>query len=390
VFKPFEFSCPTRVLVGSGQVAALNRLVPDKARVLVVFGQGSARENGLAEQVRAALPERTVGEFWGVPPNPSVEDMAPIIEQVRASNPDLLLAVGGGSVVDAAKFVAVAAHSDLDPWTIITKGLKLERKVALGAVVSMAGTGAETNSIVAISKRQSHQKLVYINPALRPDFALLDPDLLLSLPTSQLANGVADSMVHILEQYVTYSVGATLQERLAEAALTTLFEIAPELLTGQASPEVRTNFLWAACLAQSGLFSTGVPEDWSTHFIGHELTAHFGVAHARSLTLILPHLYRARLEKKAERLAQFGRRVLGLSGDTRAVAEAAIDRLEQFFQDLGLPTDLRSLGLDEQGLQKILLGLKGARRVRLGERLDITLGDVESLLRKATGLVAQA
>jgi len=354
--------------------------------VLITFGQDSARLSGLADQVRGALEGRELSEFWGISPNPTIETLAPLLEQVRQSKPNFLLAVGGGSVVDATKFASVAALAEVDPWTIVVKNLKLDRKVQLGVVVTMAGTGAETNSIAAISKSDTKQKLVYINPQIRPDFAILDPDLLQTLPTSQLANGVADALVHILEQYATYPVGAVLQERLAEAALATLFEVGPVLASGEAGVEARTNFLWAACLAQSGLLASGVPEDWATHFIGHELTAHFGVPHARSLTLLLPHLYRLRLSKKSAMLAQFGRRVLGLTGEEEAVARRAIERLEEFFQALGLPTDLRTLSIDESGLQKILQGLKGARRLRLGERLDITLSDVEALLRQGTGL----
>ena len=386
MIRPFEFSCPTRILLGAGQVAALSRLVPTEARVLITFGQDSARLSGLADQVRGALEGRELSEFWGISPNPTIETLAPLLEQVRQSKPNFLLAVGGGSVVDATKFASVAALAEVDPWTIVVKNLKLDRKVQLGVVVTMAGTGAETNSIAAISKSDTKQKLVYINPQIRPDFAILDPDLLQTLPTSQLANGVADALVHILEQYATYPVGAVLQERLAEAALATLFEVGPVLASGEAGVEARTNFLWAACLAQSGLLASGVPEDWATHFIGHELTAHFGVPHARSLTLLLPHLYRLRLSKKSAMLAQFGRRVLGLTGEEEAVARRAIERLEEFFQALGLPTDLRTLSIDESGLQKILQGLKGARRLRLGERLDITLSDVEALLRQGTGL----
>lgn len=383
--RSFEYQAPTRILVGPGQVEAISELVPEDAKVLCIFGGGSAAASGALEAVRGALGSRVRVEHFGVPPNPTIEDAEPILLLELALGADFILAVGGGSVLDLAKFVAAACRSDeSDLLTFLLKGKKPPSPLPVGAIVTRAGTGSEANGISAIGCRRTQQKLVYSHPGTRPRFAILDPNLLRSLPRAAFASGVADAFVHVLEQTATYPHDGLVQEQLAEALLRSLLMIGTELGEPELKDQTISNFLWAASLAQGGLIATGTPEDWATHFIGHELTALLGLDHPETLSLILPIVYRARFEKKKERLAQIGARVFGLEGASiEAIANETIDRITRFFDSLGLRTNLRALELTEEQIQRIIQGLKAARRVRLGERLDLGLPEVESLLRAA-------
>lgn len=383
--RSFEYHAPTRILVGPGQVESLDELAPKEAKVLCLFGGASAAASGALDAVRVALGERERMEYFGVPPNPTIEDAEPILDLFRSAAPTFILAVGGGSVIDLAKFVAAASQAEeQDLLAVLSRGKQSSASAPVGAVVTRAGTGSEANGISAIGCRRTGQKLVFSHPGTRPQFAILDSNFSRSLPRSALAHGVADAFVHVLEQTATYPSDALVQEHLAEALLISLVEIAEELTAPEIKLTTITNFLWAASLAQGGLLATGTPEDWATHFIGHELTALLGLDHPETLSLTLPIVYRARLEKKSVRLAQIGTRVFGLHAEsTRSLAYETVDRIVEFLGSLGLRTDLRSLDLTEEQVQRIVQGLKSARRVRLGERLDLGLPEIESLLRAA-------
>lgn len=379
--RPFEFHYPTRVLVGGDSTVLLKRLTSPERSTLAVFGRGSAERTGIARQVREAFAGRQLAEHWGVDSNPGLDDVQGILDAIREHRVTFLLAVGGGSVIDAVKFAAAAARAEADPRTVLLKNIRPPHPIEVGALVTVAGTGSESNGIAAIADRSAGLKAVYLHPLTRPTFAILDAESLSHLSDAQLKNGIVDAFVHVLEQYATYSVGALVQERLAEALLSALLELGEQQSCELTSEDARKNFLWAANLAQSGLLATGVPEDWATHFIGHELTALLGIEHARTLALVLPALYRARLDGKKERLAQLGRRVFGLShGDDRELALATITKIEQFFQSLGMSTELATLGLGEPEIARVLAGLKTTRRARLGERLDFTHDQVRALL----------
>ncbi len=380
--RAFSYDQPTRITIAEGAVGSLPEAVPEGARVLLVFGGGSSKSNGVAEQVRSALARWDIKEHWGVGSNPTLSDVAAILE--AAQDRDFLLAVGGGSVIDATKFAAAALRAEVDPAVLLARGVRVANPVPVGVVVTLAGTGAEANGIAAITDADRDVKLVYVNPAIRPAFALLDPSFLLTVPRAQLASCVVDAFVHTLEQYATQDAGAPLQERLSEAILSTLLELAEPLLAEESSYDVRANFMWAATLAQGGLLASGVPEDWATHFIGHELTSHWGVPHGRSLALVLPLVYQLRLADKEARLAQLATRVFGVSTGSEAVlARAALDSICAFFERIGVPTDIRSLGLRPDDAAIVVAGLKKARRVRLGEKLNISLKEVEAMLRSA-------
>lgn len=371
--RPFNYVNPTRILFGKGQIESLSQEVPSGARVLLVAGGGSIRKNGVYEQVKAALGDRLVEEHFGVKPNPDVADLVPIIARVREQRLDFLLAVGGGSVCDAAKFVAAAAPSNAEPWSLVARGMRVSEALPVGVVLTLPGTGSEANSTGAISNRETAQKLVFSHPLCFPRFAVLDPETTYSLPARQVGNGVVDAFVHTLEQYLTYPAGGAMQDRLAEAILATLCDHGPRALLTPEDYDVRANVMWAATLALNGLIGQGVPQDWTSHHIGHELTALYGIDHAPSLAVALPAVLTARRNEKLEKLCQYGERIFGITeGPRDERAQRAIEETVRFFEGLGLPTRLSSHGIGAEAIPKVIANLKAARRLRMGERLDIT------------------
>ena len=371
--RNFNFQNPTRILFGRGQIENIAEQIPADARILIVAGGGSIRSNGVLDQVKTALEGRTVHEFWGIEPNPDVSVLLPALDVVRSESIDFLLAVGGGSVIDGAKFIAAAACAEGDPWAILAKGARVTSALPLGVVLTLPATGSESNGAAAISNRETGQKLVFVSPHCFPRFAVLDPETTFSLPPRQVANGIADAFVHVLEQYLTYPAGGALPDRLAEALLLTLTEQAPLALREPSNYEVRANLMWAANLALNGLIGQGVPQDWTTHHIGHELTALFGLDHARSLAVVLPAVLEARRSQKADKIRQFGERVFGVHAASEAEAiDATIAHTVAFFESLGIPTRLSAHGISEEAIPQIVAKLKANRRLRMGERLDIT------------------
>jgi NADP-dependent alcohol dehydrogenase len=376
--RDFNFQNPTRILFGRGQIENIGDQIPADARILLVAGGGSIRANGVLDQVKAALTGRTLHEFWGVLPNPDLASLLPALELVKAESLDFVLAVGGGSVIDGAKFIAAAACTPVEPWNLLAKGARVTGALPLGVVLTMPGTGSESNGAAAISKRETGQKLVFVSPLCFPRFAVLDPELTFSLPERQVANGIADAFVHVLEQYLTYPAGGVLSDRLAEAILLTLKEQGPRALSDPKDYEVRANLMWAANLALNGLIAQGVPQDWTTHHIGHELTALFGIDHARSLAVVLPAVLEARRQQKSEKLLQLGWRVFGVDSIDETIA-----KIVAFFESLGIPTRLSAYGVGEQAVPQVVAKLKSNRRLRMGERLDITPDEAGKILARA-------
>lgn len=371
--RNFNFQNPTRILFGRGQIENIAEEIPADARILLVAGSGSIRKNGVLEQVTQALAGRTVHEFWGISPNPDIAALLPALSIVRAESIDFVLAVGGGSVIDGAKLIAAAARTEVEPWSILAKGARVTGALPVGVVLTLPATGSESNGAAAISNKETGQKLVFVSPLCFPRFAVLDPETTFSLPPRQVSNGVADAFVHVLEQYLTYPAGGALSDRLAEALLLTLKEQGPLALTDPQNYEVRANLMWAASLALNGLIGQGVPQDWTTHHIGHELTALYALDHARSLAVVLPAVLEARRQQKTQKLLQFGARVFGISSSDEAEAiDSTIAQTAAFFESLAIPTRLSAYGIGEEAIPQIVAKLKANRRLRMGERLDIT------------------
>jgi NADP-dependent alcohol dehydrogenase len=381
----FTYHNPTRLLFGRGQIAQLDQELPATARVLLLAGGGSIKANGVHAQVRQALGARVVHEFWGVEANPDFDTLMRAVEVVRREKLDWVLPVGGGSVLDGAKFVAAAAGYAGDPWQIlVTRAKHLQSALPIGAVLTLPATGSEANAAAVISRRALREKLAFIHPLVFPRFSVLDPETTFSLPPRQVANGVGDAFCHVMEQYMTYPVGAAVQDRFAESILRILIEEGPKTLAQPTDYVARANLVWAATWALNGAIGAGVPQDWATHMIGHELTALHDIDHARTLAIVLPSLMQVQRATKRGKLLQYAERVWALrEGTDESRIDAAIARTRAFYESIGIRTRLSDYGVTATTAAEVARRLQARGMVKLGERGDITPAKVEEILRLA-------
>jgi NADP-dependent alcohol dehydrogenase len=381
----FEFHNPTKIVFGADTIAQLSTLVPPAARVLILTGGASAEKNGTMDQVRAALGERSVHQFSGIEPNPSFETLMRAVEQVRRENIDFLLAVGGGSVIDGTKFVAAAAQYQGDAWEImLSGGARVTSALPFGTVLTLPATGSEMNNGAVVTLKATHAKLAFRSAHVFPQFSVLDPTRTYTLPAKQVANGIADAFVHTVEQYLTYPVGALAQDRFAEGLLQTLVEIAPQALAAPEDYATRSNLMWTATLALNGLIGAGVPQDWATHMIGHELTALYDIDHARTLAVVLPALLDVQRDSKREKLLQYGQRVWRIdSGSEAQRIDATIAATRAFFESLGMPTRLSGYQLGQAAVEAVIDQLGAHGMTALGEHNDIDLAASRRILEAA-------
>lgn len=381
----FTFYNPTRIVFGTGTIAKLSKLVPKKATVLLLYGGGSIKQNGVYDQVMAALKKNMVLEFGGIEANPDYDTLMRAVKVVRKKKIDFLLAVGGGSVIDGTKFISLAALLDEgDPWQIVAGSLakNLKQAIPFGTVLTLPATGSEMNHNAVISRRSIQEKLSFSSDLVFPQFSILDPETTYSLPQKQIRNGIVDAYVHVMEQYLTFPVGAVVQDRQAEALLKALIEVAPKALQMPPDYTGRANYMWAASNALNHLISRGVPEDWATHNIGHELTALYGLDHAETLAVVLPWLMWYKRKQKQAKLLQYGYRVFDLR------AQKFSERIDQtilataaFFQSVGMPTTLTAYGIDPDEAADLVQARFEAHSWNFGEHSDITGKDAAAILR---------
>ncbi|WP_421239383.1 alcohol dehydrogenase [Aeromonas enteropelogenes] len=373
----FTLHTPTKVLFGKGQIAQLREQLPADARVLITYGGGSVVRSGLLAQIRTELAGMTLFEFGGIEPNPAYETLMGAVELARAEKVNFLLAVGGGSVLDGTKFIAAATPYDpaKDPWHILeTVGSEVRSAIPLGTVLTLPATGSEMNMGAVITRKRTGDKQHFFSPFVMPRFAVLDPVLTYTLPARQVANGVVDAFIHILEQYLTYPVNAKVQDRFAEGLLLTLIEEGPKALAKPENYDVRANIMWSATMALNGLIGAGVPHDWATHMLGHELTALYGLDHAQTLAVVLPALLEAKREQKHAKLLQYAERVWDLrEGSEAERIDGAIAATRDFFTRMGLKTRLRDYDLGSLDIDALLGKLAEHGMTRLGEHGDIDL-----------------
>lgn len=370
----FDFYNPTRIAFGEGKIAALDTLVPKDAKVLVLFGGESARRTGTLDEVEAALGGRQVQLFGGIEPNPSFETLMEAVSVVQRDGIDYLLAVGGGSVIDGTKFVAAASVFEGDAWDILLKGgTNIHRALPFGSVLTLPATGSEMNKGAVVTRKSLQAKLPFHSEQVFPQFSVLDPTKSFTLPPRQVANGVVDAFVHIVEQYLTYPANAPVQDRFAEGLLQTLIEIGPQALADPENYDVRANLMWVATLALNGLIGSGVPQDWATHMLGHELTALHGLDHAQTLAIVLPAMLAERKDAKHDKLVQYAQRVWSIhEGSESEQAEAAIEKTRAFFESLGVKTRLGDYQLAEEHIEPLVNSLEAHGMTALGEHNDVT------------------
>lgn len=372
--QSFTYWNPTRIHFGKGQIARVSDEVPADARVLVLYGGGSVLGNGVMDQVRTALAGRAVFEFGGIEANPHFETLLNAAKLAQAEKVEFLLSVGGGSVADGTKFVAAAALYDGDPWDILVeRGRNVKAALPLGCVITLPATGSEMNRNAVITRASTQDKLPMNSVHVLPRFSVLDPETTFSLPPRQTANGAVDSFMHVLEQYLTYPVGAKVQDRFAEGLLLTILEDGPVALAEPTNYQARANLMWAATMALNDLIACGVPGDWATHRIGHELTGLYGLDHAATLAIVLPSLLTVKRAQKREKLLQYAERVFGLTtGDEEARINEAIERTRAFFEAMGVRTRLADYGLDATAIPAVTEKLRQHWPVPLGEHRDVT------------------
>lgn len=380
----FSFQNPTRIVFGKDQLQQISKLIPPGSKVLLTYGGGSIKQNGVYQQVVQALDGFDWQEFSGIEPNPSFETLMRAADLVRREKIDFLLPVGGGSVIDGTKFVAAAAVFDGDAWDILAKGAKVKAALPLGCVLTLPATGTESNGNSVVTRYETQQKLSFSSPLVYPQFAILDPTVTFSLPPKQVANGVVDAFVHVIEQYLTYPVNAPLQDRFAEGILHTLIEEGPKALSQPDDYDVRANVMWAATMALNGLIGQGVPQDWATHMIGHEITALYGLDHAQTLAIVLPALLQQQRQGKRAKLLQFGRRVWQLQHqDEERLIDDVISHTRAFFEQMGVPTRLADYGIKADAVDKLVAALTGNGMLKLGEHGDITPEVSRQILQRA-------
>lgn len=380
----FTFHNPTRIVFGEHQISQLTKLVPADARILFTYGGGSIKKNGVYDQVVEALKDRPLFEFGGIEPNPRYETLMRAAATVKENHLDFLLAVGGGSVIDGTKFIAAAVEFDGEPWDILAKHAPVTSALPLGCVLTLPATGTESNGNSVITRASTQEKLSFGSPLVYPQFAVLDPTTTYSLPPRQMANGVVDAFVHIMEQYLTFPVDAKVQDRFAEGLLLTLIEEGPRSLEEPTNYTIRANVMWAATMALNGLIGVGVPQDWATHMIGHEITALHGLDHAQTLAIVLPAVMQHQRQQKHDKLLQYGRRVWNLQHtDEDQLIDAAIAATRQFFEQMGTPTRLRDYQIEAASIDKLVAQLQSHNLLKLGEHGDITLDASRRILELA-------
>jgi len=375
----FDFYCPTKIVFGKGSIAQLNDLINEAVgkgkRVLMIYGGGSIKKNGVYDQVKAAIKDHKLFEFSGVEPNPTYETCMKAVKMVKQKRINFLLAVGGGSTLDATKFIAAASKYKRwkDPYNIVSRSLPVKKAIPLGSVMTLPATGSEMNCASVISRTSTQEKHAFRDPKVFPKFSIVDPQTTYTLPIEQVRNGIIDTYTHVMEQYATCDVNTPLQDSWALGLIKTLLQEAPKVLANNEDYEAKANICWCATCGLNYWLSVGCIQDWSTHRIGHEITAFYGLSHGQSLAVILPRLWQARKQDKAQKLAKLAREVYGCQeADDLKAADCAIGKTEEFFNSLGMKTKLADYGVDSKEAAQRVKERFEERRTLLGEDEKVT------------------
>lgn len=377
----FEYQNPVKIIFGKGEISKVGINIPKGSKILLTYGGGSIFKNGVYDQVKASIKDFEVVEFGGIEPNPHYETLMKAVEIVKNENITFLLSVGGGSVIDGTKFIAAAAcFKKGDPWDILSKKAPVEDAIPHGAVLTLPATGSEMNSGAVVTRVETTEKLAFMSPKVMPLFSILDPEVIFSLPEKQVANGIVDAFVHVIEQYLTFPVNTPIQDRFAESILKTLIEEGPKVLANRTDYEAAANFMWSATMALNGLIGVGVPQDWATHMIGHELTAYHGIDHARTLAIVLPGVMHIKREQKKNKILQLGERVWGvLDGTDDERIDKTISKTIEFFESVGIPTKLPDYSVTSETIDTICTRFE-KRGYKVGEKANIGPVEIRMIL----------
>lgn len=384
----FDFYNPTRIIFGKDRLDEINKYVPADAIVLITYGGGSAKKSGLIDKIKTVLGKRNIHEFGGIEPNPRYETLMKAVDVVNKEKINFILAVGGGSVIDGTKFITLASNYNGDARDLLKYGFMripfdvVGKVVPFGTVLTLPATGSEMNNGAVIS--YEHGKFPVMSELTFPVFSILDPTLTFTLPKIQVANGIVDAFVHTTEQYLTFPVDGKLQDRMAEGILQTLIEIGPAAVAEADNYDLRANHVWSATLALNGLIGAGVPQDWATHMIGHELTALFGIDHGQTLAIILPALLQVKRQQKKAKLIQYAERVWHIENENEEEKiDLAIQKTSEFFESLGIKTHLSEYGIKADEINNVVNQLKAHGLTALSETQDITPDVSKKILETA-------
>lgn len=377
--KNFIFQNPTKLVFGKGQIAKLNELIPAHVNLMITYGGGSVKKNGVYEQVTNALQGRDYVEFWGIEANPHVETLRKAIALGKEKNIDFVLAVGGGSVLDGTKLVAAGIASEEDAWNIVLKGIA-EKQLPFASIMTVPATGSEMNGGAVITRAETKEKFSF--GGKYPEFSILDPEVTYSLSEHQIACGLADAFTHVLEQYLTTPGQSRLMDRWAEGVLLSVLEIAPKIKENPKDYDLMADYMLAATMALNDFIRMGVTQDWVTHMIGHELTALHGTTHGHSLAIVMPGTMRVLREQKHHKLLQYGERVFSITeGSEQERVEKAIEKTEAFYRSLGLTTRLSEENIGDETIE-IIAKRFNDRGAAYGENRNVT-GDVAREILKS-------
>lgn len=378
--RNFTFSNPTKLIFGKDTIPLLRNEIPKESKILLTFGGGSVKGNGVYQQVTKALDGYNTIEFWGIEPNPTYETLLGAIDLAKREKIDFILAVGGGSVLDGSKFIAAAACYDGEPWNLIERSSLIRRTIPMGTVLTLPATGSEMNNGGVISRKSTQEKFAFFAASGFPKFSILDPQVTYTLPKIQVACGIADTFVHTVEQYMTIPGESLLMDRWSEGILHTLIDLAPKAMENHQDYEVMSNFMLTATMALNGFTAMGVTTDWATHMIGHELTALHGLTHGITLAIVYPALLKVMRKEKEDKLLQYGQRIWNISqGSTEERVSQAIEKTEGFFRSLGIATTLKEHGIGSESLGTIHDRFV-QRRMNLGEGGIVTPDKVIQIL----------
>ncbi len=377
----FEYQNPVRIIFGKGEISKTGMNIPEGSKILLTYGGGSIFNNGVYEQVKASIKGFEVIEFGGIEPNPHYETLMKAVEIAKNEGITFLLSVGGGSVLDGTKFIAAAARfTKGDPWKILSRRAPVLEAIPIGAVLTLPATGSEMNSGAVVTRVEYQEKLSFLSPFVMPVFSILDPEVMFSLPERQIANGIVDAFVHVIEQYLTFPVNSPIQDRFAESILITLVEEGPKVLANRSNYDANANLMWSTTMALNGLIGVGVPQDWATHMIGHELTAYHGIDHARTLAIVLPGIMHIKREQKTDKILQLGERVWGVTeGDVDERINLTIQKTVEFFESVGVPTRLSAYNLSTETIDTITDRFE-KRAYKIGEKANVGPAEIRLIL----------
>lgn len=378
----FEFQAPTKLIFGRDTIQKVKDEIPKDKKILMTYGSGSIRKNGVYKKVMEALKDHTVLEFAGIEPNPKFETLMKAVEIVKNENIDFLLAVGGGSTLDGTKFIAAASKFEGDPWDILIKGAQIKDALPLGDIITLPATGSEMNPGAVISRLSTDEKFAFMSPLVYPKFSIIDPETTYSLPEKQTVNGIVDTFVHTMEQYATYDVNTPLQDEWMLGLIKTLMVEAKKVLKNPNDYEARANVFWCATCGLNYWMSLGCVQDWSTHMIGHELTALYGIDHGESLAVVLPRVWKNRKNEKMRKLAKMAVEVFGANEflPKNILADITIKKTKKFFESIGRRTKLSDYGIDREDAAKKISQRFKKRGTVLGEKQTITPDEVYEIL----------